>query len=252
MACRDLWLGYASPPDLSRAIVKGVSFDVQTRETLAIVGESGSGKTTLAKALVKLLPVWSGTLHLRGKDITQADAAGFFPFRQFVQLIFQDPWKALNPRRPLQELLAEPLLLHKPELGHKDRSRRINELLDQVQLPKNARGKYPSEFSGGQRQRILIARALAVEPELLICDEPVSALDVSTQAALLRLLAHLQGAFGLSLIFISHDLAVVQQIAERVLVMRKGKVVEAGETSTLFRHPEHAYTRLLLESCPVW
>lgn len=251
LCCKDLHLGYRTAAGW-RPVVHGVDLDVTEGETVALVGESGSGKSTMAKALVKLIPVKSGSIRYRGEEIGSLDAIAFAPYRKRIQMIFQDPWRALNPRLNVEDLLAEPLRIHFPRLTRSQRLARINVLLDSVHLSKDSLARYPAEFSGGQRQRILVARALAVEPELLICDEPVSALDVSIQAKLLDLLAELKAARGLTLLFISHDLAVVQQIADHVLVLQKGHGVEWQAADTLFRNPRHDYTRLLIEACPKW
>jgi len=251
LECRDLVLGYPVPGGW-RQVVHGVSFSVQRGATLALVGESGSGKSTIAKALVKLIPVRGGSMRIAGEEVAPLDAAAFLPYRKRVQLVFQDPWHALNPRRTAAGLLDEPLQLHFPELDRAGRRRRTSQLLESVRLPGQVLGRYPAELSGGQRQRLLLARALAVEPQLLVCDEPVSALDVSIQAQLLELLAELRRARGLTLLFISHDLAVVQQVADRVLVLRDGRAVESGGTGALLRYPRHPYTRLLVDACPKW
>lgn len=219
---------------------------------MALVGESGSGKSTVAKALVKLVPVRAGSIRLDGDEVGPLSPRAFAPYRKRIQLIFQDPWQALNPRLTVEELLAEPLRLHFPEWKGLERKQKIQDLLEQVQLPQTDLKKFPGEFSGGQRQRILMARALAVEPDILICDEPVSALDVSIQARLLALLAELKVVRGLTLLFISHDLAVVQQIADEVIVMQSGHLVEAQPADALFRDPHHPYTRSLLAACPHW
>jgi ABC-type oligopeptide transport system ATPase subunit len=251
LACRDLHLGYHTAGGW-RPVVHGVDFEIPEGKTVALVGESGSGKSTIAKALVKLIPVRQGSIRYHGEEIGSLEAKAFAPYRKRIQMIFQDPWRALNPRLSVGDLLAEPLRIHFPKLSRADRLSRIHDLLDSVHLPRESIDRYPAEFSGGQRQRILVARALAVEPRLLICDEPVSALDVSIQAKLLELLAELKAARGLTLLFISHDLAVVQQIADFVLVLQKGRKVEWQAADGLFQNPQHAYTRLLIEACPQW
>lgn len=251
LECRQLELGYPSGQGW-KPVVNRVDFEVRRGETVALVGESGSGKSTIAKALVKLIPVKGGEIVYAGQPVGGLDARAFQPYRKRIQMIFQDPWKALNPRLRVAELLEEPLRLHFPGLGTSARRKRVLELLESVQLPGSITGRTPAEFSGGQRQRILIARALAVEPEFLICDEPVSALDVTIQARLLELLNALKASHGLTLLFISHDLAVVQQIASRVLVLQAGTRVEWQESTTLFKNPAHPYTRMLIESCPSW
>lgn len=251
LQCRDLVLGYPGR-DGWKAVVHGVSLEVNRGRTLALVGESGSGKSTIAKALVKLIPVRSGSIQLDGEELAPLSPSRFHPWRRRIQLVFQDPWLALNPRMQVGQLLAEPLQLHFPELSRSGRREQIDALLESVQLPKNILSRYPAEFSGGQRQRLLIARALAVDPELLVCDEPASALDVTVQGQLLDLLAALRESRNLTLVFISHDLAVVQQIADQVVVLQEGRVVESAASAELFRQPRHPYTRTLLEACPQW
>jgi len=249
--CQDLVLGYPIPAGW-RQVVDRVSFSIQRGETVALVGESGSGKSTIAKALVRLIPVKSGSCTFDGNELAGLPRPAYQQFRKRIQMIFQDPWQALNPRRTAGQLLMEPLLLHFPGLKGRSLDGRIDDLLDSVRLSPEIKYRYPSQLSGGQRQRVLLARALAVEPELLICDEPVSALDVTIQAQLLDLLQELKASRGLTLLFISHDLAVVQQLADRVLVLQKGKAVEWKSAVDLFRNPEHPYTRTLLEACPAW
>jgi len=251
LECTQIHLGYATRRGW-RSVVHGINLAIQRGETLALVGESGSGKSTLAKALVKLVPVARGSIRYAGEEVGPLDGRSFAPYRKRIQMIFQDPWQALNPRVRISDLLAEPLRLHFPELMDPGRRKRIGELLEAVHLPRNSGQRFASEFSGGQRQRILIARALAVEPQLLICDEPLSALDVSTQARLLKLLRELKADRDLTLLFISHDLAVVQEIADEVVVMRAGRVVEQQGAPDLFTHPRHGYTKALLEASPKW
>jgi ABC-type glutathione transport system ATPase component len=251
LTCRGLRLGYRTAGGW-RAVVHGVDLDVAEGSTVALVGESGSGKSTIAKALVKLIPVREGSIRYRDEEVGALDTHTFAPYRKRIQMIFQDPWRALNPRLTVEDLLVEPLRIHFPELNRAERLSRIHDLLDSVHLERASLDRTPAEFSGGQRQRILVARALAVEPELLICDEPVSALDVSIQAKLLELLAELKAARGLTLLFISHDLAVVQQIADRILVLQKGRGVEYQAAADLFKNPRHDYTKLLIEACPKW
>jgi ABC-type microcin C transport system duplicated ATPase subunit YejF len=228
--------------------VDGVSVDVRSGETLAIVGESGSGKSTLGRALIRLGPVTSGALTWDGKtDLRTLDGAGLRAFRRDAQMVFQDPYASLNPRLSAGYLLAEPMRIHRlhPLKEMKDR---VAALLESVGLPASAAMKYPHQFSGGQRQRLAIARALAVSPRLVVADEPVSSLDMSVQAQVLDLLEELRGKLGLTYVFISHDLSVVERISDRVLVMHRGKVVEEGETSAVFADPRHPYTRALLEA----
>jgi oligopeptide/dipeptide ABC transporter ATP-binding protein len=230
--------------------VDGVSFVLRPGETLALVGESGCGKSTVGRLVMRLIEPTAGRLVLDGTDISDLSEGDFRPFRRKVQLIFQDPFASLNPRMTVGQILAEPLMLHGvvPASG---RRQRVAELLDMVGLQPFYAGRYPHEFSGGQRQRIVIARALAVEPRIVICDEPVSALDVSIRAQILNLLKELQGRLGLAYIFISHDLSVVKHIADRIAVMYLGRIVETGPADAIFSDPRHPYTRALLSAIPV-
>jgi oligopeptide/dipeptide ABC transporter ATP-binding protein len=248
LSVRDLRVHFSAGSSTVRA-VDGVDFTLQAGETLALVGESGCGKSTLAKALVGLNPITSGAALLRGEQITGLSRRALRPYRSELQLVFQDPYASLNPRFTIAATLAEPLLLH----GKATRSNvdaKVCELLGQVGLDAELRQRYPHEFSGGQRQRISIARALAVEPKLLLCDEVTSALDVSIQAQILDLLKSVQQKLGLSYLFITHDLGVVRYIAHRVAVMYVGQIVELRETESLFQSPAHPYTRALLASIP--
>ena len=245
---RDLRVHFATEGTLVRA-VDGVDFELRAGETLALVGESGCGKSTLARALVGLNPITSGSAELRGEAITGLSRSALRPFRRELQLVFQDPYASLNPRFTIAETLAEPLLLH-GKATRRDVDGKVCELLAQVGLDTELRARYPHEFSGGQRQRISIARALAVEPSLLLCDEVTSALDVSIQAQILDLLRSVQQKLGLSYLFITHDLAVVRQVAERVYVLCQGEVVEQGATGDVLDNPQHPYTRKLVDSIP--
>ena len=245
---RDLRVHFPTEHTLVRA-VDGVDFELKAGETLALVGESGCGKSTLARALVGLNPITSGSAELHGQRITGLSRAALRPFRRELQLVFQDPHASLNPRFTIAETLAEPLLLH-GKATRRDVDAKVCELLGQVGLDSELRGRYPHEFSGGQRQRISIARALAVEPKLLLCDEVTSALDVSIQAQILDLLRSVQQKLGLSYLFITHDLGVVRYIAHRVAVMYVGQIVELRDTESLFEAPEHPYTKALLASIP--
>ena len=227
--------------------VDRVSFDVGHGETLALVGESGCGKTTLGKALLALLPAAGGTLRLAGEPLSASPGRRL---RQSMQIVFQDPYSSMNPRLPVGSILEEGLLAQRPELSRAERCARVAGLLEAVGLPLSARERYPHEFSGGQRQRICIARALAVEPRLLICDEPTSALDVSVQAQVIRLLRELQTRQGLSYLFITHDLGVVSALADRVAVMQQGRIIEIGPVQQVLFEPREAYTQRLLAALP--
>jgi oligopeptide/dipeptide ABC transporter ATP-binding protein len=230
--------------------VDGVSFSVDTGETLALVGESGCGKSTVSRLVLRLIEPDSGTLRFDGRDLRALDANELRAFRRQAQIIFQDPYASLNPRMTVGQILSEPLALHNL-VAPSGRRARVEELLRLVGLEPRFARRYAHEFSGGQRQRIAIARALAVEPKLVICDEPVSALDVSIRSQILNLLRDLQARLGLSYIFVSHDLAVVKHIADRVAVMNLGSIVETAETQSLFASPRHPYSRALLSAIPV-
>ena len=230
--------------------VDGISLTIGKGETLGLVGESGCGKSTLGKSIVRLLNPTAGKIQFQGKDITQMGQGALRPLRQDFQMVFQDPAESLDSRMNVNELVAEPLVIQ--HMGNaRKRRERVAELLDQVGLPKSAGQKFPFEFSGGQRQRIGIARALAVNPDLLILDEPVSALDVSVQAQVINLLLELQRDLGLSYLFIAHDLAVVKHVSDRVAVMYLGKVVEEAPADELYENPKHAYTKALFSAIPV-
>ncbi|MFG2644937.1 dipeptide ABC transporter ATP-binding protein [Streptomyces sp. NPDC048370] len=229
--------------------VEGASLTIHAGETLGIVGESGSGKTTLGRMLVRLLDPTAGELDYRGGGIGELSEKELRPYRRELQMVFQDPVASLNPRRSVGESIADPLRV----AGQRDESRirgRVRELLDRVGLDPDRYEAYPHEFSGGQRQRVGIARALAADPRLIVCDEPVSALDVTTQAQVTTLLADLQAELGLGLVFIAHDLAVVRQVSDRVAVMRSGRIVEQGTVEEVYGAPRHPYTRQLLAAVP--
>ena len=229
--------------------VDGVSLHIGPGETLGLVGESGCGKSTLGKAVVRLLKPTSGSIGFNGTDITRMSQRALRPLRRDFQMIFQDPVESLDPRMSVRSIIEEPLLIHK--IGSRsDRVRMVNELLDRVGLPSSAAERYPFEFSGGQRQRIGIARALALKPKLIVCDEPVSALDVSIQSQILNLLVELQRELGLSYLFIAHDLSVVKHVSDRVAVMYLGKIVELAPSESIYRDPRHAYTKALLSAIP--
>lgn len=230
--------------------VDGVSFTVEAGKTVGLVGESGSGKTTIGRTLVKLVPATSGEVLWKGENIIPMTEKEFRPLRRRIQYIFQDPFGSLNPRMTIGGIIGEALEIHFRELTAADRSHRVATLLKRVGLKPEMMGRHPHEFSGGQRQRIGIARALAVEPEFLICDEPVSALDVSVQAQIVNLLQDIQSEFGIALLFIAHDLAVVEHISDTVLVLHRGKIVESGTAREVLENPADSYTRELLAAVP--
>jgi len=231
--------------------VSGVSLQIREGETLGLVGESGCGKSTLGRLLIRTLRPDSGVVLLRGHNISSMTEREFRPLRKELQLVFQDPYASLDPRMTVRDLIAEPI-----ETWHLCRNReavtsRVGELLHAVGLPEELLYRYPHQFSGGQRQRIGIARAVAAEPSFIVCDEPVSALDVSVQNQILNLLKELKGSRNLTILFISHDLSVVRYLSERVCVMFLGKICEIGPTEEVYRHPRHPYTRFLLDAVPV-
>lgn len=230
--------------------VDDVSFDVEAGQTVGLVGESGSGKTTVGRTLLKLTPATSGSVLYDGRDVLPLSESEFRPLRKDLQMIFQDPFGSLNPRMTIHAILAEPLEIHFPQMTREDRRARVAELLGLVGLPADAMGRYPHEFSGGQRQRIGIARALAVKPRFIVCDEPVSALDVSVQAQIVNLLQDLQEQFGIAYLFIAHDLAVVEHVSDQVIVMHRGKIVESAPAEAIYESPQHEYTRKLLSAVP--
>ncbi len=248
----DLGVRYPTGSMLRRGkgfqAVKGVSFRISRGETLGIVGESGSGKSTIARALLRLAPVTSGEITWRGRRVQKLDERDFRPLRREIQTVFQDPFASLNPRMRMRELVAEPLWTHAPALSPRDVRDRVRSAIEAVGLEPAMAGRFPHEFSGGQAQRIAIARAIISDPSLLICDEAVSALDVTVQALVLDLIADLQRRLKLAILFISHDLAVVRQVADRILVLKAGQVCELAERDRLFGSPQHSYTRRLLES----
>jgi oligopeptide/dipeptide ABC transporter ATP-binding protein len=230
--------------------VDGVSFWVRRGETLGLVGESGSGKTTAGRTVLRLLPATGGEVDFDGQDVFALDERGLRRFRRRAQMIFQDPYGSLNPRMTVGATIREVLKVHRLAAG-READRRVAELLDLVGLLPASATRYPHEFSGGQRQRIGIARALSVEPDLIVCDEPVSALDVSVQAQVLNLLQDLQQRLGLAYLFVAHDLSVIEHVSDRVAVMYLGRVVELADADGIIRSPRHPYTRALLSAVPV-
>jgi peptide/nickel transport system ATP-binding protein len=231
--------------------VDGVSFDIAKGETLSLVGESGCGKSTVGKALLRLYPVTAGEVYLDGQRIDNMAASKLRPMRQRMQVVFQDPFSSLNPRMRIIDILGEPLSNFGMAKNRADLREKVGLLMDKVRLPRDAIDRFPHEFSGGQRQRIGIARALAPGADLIICDEAVSALDVSVKAQIINLLVDLQDELGLALLFISHDLATVEHLTHRVAVMYLGKIVELTDRRTLFAKPHHPYTKALLSAVPV-
>lgn len=230
--------------------VDEVSFSIPEGGTLGLVGESGSGKSTIARAVLKLIPATDGEVIYRDKNILPLSEGEFRPYRKEMQMIFQDPFGSLNPRMTIEQIIAEPLRIHFRHLDKAGRRDTVAALLERVGLPAEAMWRYPHEFSGGQRQRIGIARALAVQPKFLVCDEPVSALDVSVQAQIINLLQDLQEQFKLTYLFIAHDLAVVEHMSDEIIVMHRGKIVEQGTAEQVCEDPHHEYTKKLLAAVP--
>jgi peptide/nickel transport system ATP-binding protein len=248
---RRRWFGPDAPGVLA---IDSVSFDLQRGETLALVGESGCGKTTTAKSILRLIEPTAGQVELNGEDLLALDAEQMRLRRRDMQIIFQDPYASLNTRMTAGDIVAEPLGNFEPVTGavqRDKRAQRIAELFARVGLRPESVDKFPHEFSGGQRQRIGIARALALQPKLIVCDEPVSALDVSVQAQVINLLKDLQDEFGIAYLFVAHDLAVVRHISDRVAVMYLGRIVELSERDSVFNRPQHPYTQMLLSAVPV-
>jgi oligopeptide transport system ATP-binding protein len=246
---RDLAVDFATPHGRLRA-VDGVSFDLAAGEALGIVGESGCGKSTLGRAVLRLVPRSAGTVAWLGRDLHALPRGELRRARRDLQIVFQDPLASLNPRMTIGESIAEPLRVHEPGLGDAEIRRRVAEMLAAVGLGDGLQNRYPHEFSGGQCQRVGIARAMILGPKLVVCDEPVSALDVSVQGQIVNLLLELQRSRGTALVFISHNLAVVRRVCQRVLVMYLGRVMELATRDALYASPRHPYTRLLLDAVP--
>ncbi len=230
--------------------VDGISFSIGKGKIVGLVGESGSGKSTTGKAIIGINPVSSGDIRYDGRSIANLGNRHLLPYRKRIQMVFQDPFNSLNPRMQVGQILGEPLEIHFPDLDRSEKKKRCRELLERVNLDPGMLSRYPHAFSGGQRQRIGIARALAVEPELIVLDEPVSALDVSVQAQIINLLADLQEELNLTMLFISHDLALVEHFCSRVVVMNRGKIEEQGDCEDVIENPQSPYTRQLLEAVP--
>ncbi|MGB1161509.1 MAG: ABC transporter ATP-binding protein [Alphaproteobacteria bacterium] len=230
--------------------VENVSFALNRGETLSIVGESGSGKSTLARAVLRLVPITKGSVVLNGENLAELSNDEVRKRRQNMQMVFQDPIASLSPRRTVEQIIAEPLMVHYPNLSGEERAAKVRETMDAIGLLPDMRNRYPHEFSGGQAQRIGIARALIVEPDLLVADEPVSALDVSIQAQVLNLLSEIKSQRSLSLLFISHDLSVVQHVSDHLLVLYLGHVMEVGPAAKIYANPQNPYTRALLSAVP--
>ena len=240
---------WAAPRTLKA--VNGISFDLHAGETLGVVGESGCGKSTLARALLNLNPANSGRITWMGQEMQGASSEAWMGVRKDIQMIFQDPLASLNPRMTVAQIIAEPLRTHHPELSHDEVMAKVRTIMGRVGLTPQQINRYPHEFSGGQCQRIGIARALILSPKLIVCDEPVSALDVSIQAQIINLLKELQAEFGLALIFIAHDLAVVRHISHRIMVMYLGRAMEFAGKRALYEDPRHPYTQALLSAIPI-
>ena len=240
---------WASPRVLKA--VSGVSFDIYSGQTLGVVGESGCGKSTLARALLNLIPATAGSIAWQGQEMRGAAPAAWPDIRQSVQMIFQDPLASLNPRMTIGRIIAEPLRTHFPRMTGTDVMQKVRAMMQKVGLTEQQINRYPHEFSGGQCQRIGIARALVLEPKLVICDEPVSALDVSIQAQIINLLMELQSQMDLALLFIAHDLAVVKHISQRVMVMYLGRAMELADKTAIYQKPSHPYTQALLSAIPL-
>lgn len=242
--------GLFSKPTHFVKAVDGVTFKIERGSTVGLVGESGSGKSTIGKTVVRLNQPTAGTIDYDGQSLIDLDESAFFPYRKKIQMIFQDPYNSLNPRMTVSGIISEPLDIHFPDLARSEKEDKIADLLVKVGLQADHRNRYPHQFSGGQRQRIGIARALSVQPEFIICDEAVSALDVSVQAQIINLLQDVQEEYDLTYLFIAHDLAVVEHISDFVLVMSQGKIVEQASAEEIYANPQDPYTQKLLNAIP--
>ena len=243
--------GWPWSPPRSLKAVNGISFDLHAGETLGVVGESGCGKSTLARALLNLNPANAGSIRWMGQEMQGASSEAWMAVRKDIQMIFQDPLASLNPRMTVAQIIAEPLRTHHPDMSQDEVMVKVRGIMGRVGLTAQQINRYPHEFSGGQCQRIGIARALILSPKLIVCDEPVSALDVSIQAQIINLLKELQAEFGLALIFIAHDLAVVRHISHRIMVMYLGRAMEFADKRALYNDPRHPYTQALLSAIPI-
>lgn len=246
---RERWGFLRKVKEIAHAVVD-VSFNIYEGEIFALVGESGCGKTTIAKLILRLLEPDSGRIYFMGKELTKLKGERLKEIRRYLQVIFQDPYNSLNPKFTIRKTLEEPLIVHNIGKNRKEREARIKEILELVGMDTEILDRYPNEFSGGQRQRICIARALSLSPKLIVADEPLSALDVSMQAQIILLLKQLQKEFGISYLFISHDLRVIEHMAHRVAVMYLGHMIELGENEKLFKKPLHPYTNALISAIP--
>jgi peptide/nickel transport system ATP-binding protein/oligopeptide transport system ATP-binding protein len=231
--------------------VDSISFCIPKGKTVGLVGESGSGKSTTGKAIARLVPMTGGSIHYNENNISELSNKEFYPYRKKIQMVFQDPFGSLNPRMSIGSSISEPMTIHLKALNETERKDKVAYLLNKVGLSADMMARFPHEFSGGQRQRIGIARAIAAEPEFIICDEPVSALDVSVQAHIINLLKDLQSEFNLTYLFVAHDLAVIEHMSDTILVMTEGKIVEQGDAKEVCRNPKHPYTQKLLEAVPL-
>lgn len=230
--------------------VDAINFSIPKGKTVGLVGESGSGKSTTGKAIARLVPITAGSIYYNDTRISDLTDKEFYPYRKKIQMVFQDPFGSLNPRMNIESSISEPMTIHLKDLNESQRKEKVVYLLERVGLSADMMARFPHEFSGGQRQRIGIARAISADPEFIICDEPVSALDVSVQAHVINLLKDLQSEFNLTYLFVAHDLAVVEHMSDSILVMTEGQIVEQGDAKEICRNPQHPYTQKLLEAVP--